>query len=129
MSPGYVASLGLVPREVCLDPGDSGQLVPLCENALPQVSVLETGDMSPLEGACKGVRDVPTVCQYMNSGLSALDDVEDGKDFPSLSGLMWSLHRSAGAFSVEGGEAPSCSWSARRIATASVRGDDVDGLR
>ena len=53
--PGDMTGLGFIPRKVGLDPSDSGQLLSLCKYTLPQVSMLETWYMSPLEGAVQCV--------------------------------------------------------------------------
>lgn len=89
MSPGYAARLCLLPSEVRLDPCDSGEFVLLCEDSLPKVTVLDTGDGSSLEDAGESVGDIATVQRQVQTALGALQFDEDSKDRTRWAARWW----------------------------------------
>ena len=60
--------------------------VSLC--ATPKITVLDTCDGSPLEGAVECISDIAVVGQQVQAALGALQSLKDRGDLPSLSGLV-----------------------------------------
>ena len=65
----YTSRLGLVPCEMCLNPGDINNFVKLRQDTTPQIPVLGNGRGSPLEGALKGQTNIFAVSDNMQTGL------------------------------------------------------------
>ena len=96
-----VAKPSVVPRELGFDPCDLGELVLLSKNASPEVAMLVTMDRSPLEGAVKSVRDIPTVGEEVNAASCGLNCLKDCCDLPSLGSLPGPQNGSMGPVSIE----------------------------
>ena len=120
--------LGLVPCEMCLNPGDINNFVNLRQDTTPQIPALGTGRSSPLEGALKGKTNVLAVGDYMQKRLGALDSLEQSGNLAALSRLGRPHHRAVGRYSIVCGYAPARTWAARRGAAAPIRRDHCDAI-